>query len=128
MAAAQTAVERSYAQAGTGQQMTVDPSIGGSHWGRLNVVLKAGTDATTEQQIQQLFRDTVASMPDVVAKIDAPQLFNLTKPMEIELSGHELPALKNASDLLSQRMAQDQRFCRYQIQSARRATGNYPSF
>lgn len=119
VAAAQTAVERSYAQAGTGQQMTVDPSIGGSHWGRLNVVLKAGTDAATEQQIQQLLRDTVAAMPDVVAKIDAPQLFNLTKPMEVELSGHELPALKNASDLLSQRMAQDPRFA--DIKSSLRA-------
>jgi HAE1 family hydrophobic/amphiphilic exporter-1 len=119
VAAKQSAVERSYAQAGTGQQMTVDPSIGGSHWGRLNIVLKADTDAATQQQVQQVLRDAVALMPDVVAKIDAPQLFNLTKPMEIELSGHDLPALKNASDLLTQQMAQDRRFA--DIKSSLRA-------
>lgn len=119
VAAKQSAVERSYAQAGTGQQMTVDPSIGGSHWGRLNIVLKADTDAAAQQQVQQVLRDAVAVMPDVVAKIDAPQLFNLTKPMEIELSGHDLSALKNASDLLTQQMAQDSRFA--DIKSSLRA-------
>ncbi len=119
VAAKQSVVERSYAQAGTGQQMTVDPSIGGSHWGRLNIVLKAGTDAATEQQVQQELRDAVALMPDVVAKIDAPQLFNLTKPMEIELSGHDLSALKNASEVLTQQMAQDRRFA--DIKSSLRA-------
>lgn len=108
--AAETQVERSYAQAGTGQQMTVDPSIGGSHWGRLNIVLKPGSTAADEQKVMQLLRDTVAAMPDVVAKIDAPELFNMATPMEIELAGHELAALKDGGVMLVNALENNDRF------------------
>ncbi|MCT6699188.1 efflux RND transporter permease subunit [Rheinheimera sp. 4Y26] len=103
-------VERTYAQAGTGQQMTVDPSIGGSHWGRLNIVLKPGSTAADEQKVMQLVRDTVAAMPDVVAKIDAPELFNMATPMEVELAGHELSALKEGSAMLVKQLETNDRF------------------
>ena len=110
VAKAQDVVERTYAQAGTGQQMTVDPSIGGSHWGRLNVVLKPLSSAADEQQLMQLLRDTVAAMPDVTAKIDTPELFNLSTPMEIEVAGHELATLKTASAELAVKLAALERF------------------
>ncbi|MBU1438576.1 MAG: efflux RND transporter permease subunit, partial [Gammaproteobacteria bacterium] len=106
----QDIVERTYAQAGTGQQMTVDPSIGGSHWGRLNIVLKPAAAAADEQQLMQLLRDTVAAMPDVTAKIDTPELFNLSTPMEIEVAGHELAALKSASADLANKLEALDRF------------------
>lgn len=107
---AESQVERSYAQAGTGQQMTVDPAIGGSHWGRLNIVLKPGSTAADEQKVMQLIRDTVAAMPDVVAKIDAPELFNMATPMEIELAGHELAALKEGGAMLVKALENNDRF------------------
>lgn len=103
-------VERTYAQAGTGQQMSVDPSVGGSHWGRLNVVLKAGTTGSDEQQIMQAFRDAVAKTPDLVGKIDTPELFTFSTPMEIELAGHDLPTLKVAADQLVQKLEANGRF------------------
>lgn len=110
VAKAQEVVERTYAQAGTGQQMTVDPSIGGSHWGRLNVVLKPNSSAGDEQQLMQLLRETVAAMPDVTAKIDTPELFNLSTPMEIEVAGHDLAALKTASAALAVKLEALDRF------------------
>jgi HAE1 family hydrophobic/amphiphilic exporter-1 len=103
-------VQRTYAQAGTGQQMSVDPSIGGSHWGRLNVVLKPGTTGNDEQAVMQAFRDAVAKVPDLVGKIDTPELFTFSTPMEIELAGHDLPSLKIAADQLVQTMEANGRF------------------
>ncbi|PKM20519.1 MAG: acriflavin resistance protein [Gammaproteobacteria bacterium HGW-Gammaproteobacteria-15] len=110
IAAEQSAVKRSYAQAGTGAQMTVDPSIGGSHWGRLNIVLQNGTDAQQEQQVIATLRDYLAQLPDVTVKIDRPQLFSFSTPLEVELSGYELPELKTAADNLVAALEADARF------------------
>ena len=91
--------------------MTVDPSIGGSHWGRLNIVLKAGTStAIDEQQVMQSMRDAVAGMPEVTAKIDTPELFSFSTPLEIELAGHDLGNLKAASEQVVRALEAQDRF------------------
>ncbi|HEX5794135.1 MAG TPA: efflux RND transporter permease subunit, partial [Rheinheimera sp.] len=110
IAAEQSAVKRSYAQAGTGAQMTVDPSIGGSHWGRLNIVLQDGTSAQQEQQVIDTLRDYLTRQPDIMVKIDRPQLFSFSTPLEVELSGYELPQLKTAADNLVAALEADGRF------------------
>ncbi|QBL09076.1 efflux RND transporter permease subunit [Rheinheimera sp. D18] len=110
IAGEQAAVKRSYAQAGTGSQMTVDPSVGGSHWGRLNVVLNSGTSKEQEQQVIAHLRDYLARQPDIMVKIDRPQLFSFSTPLEIELSGYELTQLKTAADSLVIALEADARF------------------
>lgn len=110
IAAEQTVVKRSYAQAGTGAQMTVDPSIGGSHWGRLNIVLQPGSSTEQEQQVITTLRDYLARQPDIMVKIDRPQLFSFSTPLEVELSGYELPQLKTAADNLVAALEADGRF------------------
>jgi len=103
-------VERSYAQAGTGQQMTVDPNVGGSHWGRLNLVLKTGSTKADETQVMDAMRAAVAAIPDLTAKIDAPALFSFSTPLEIEIAGHDLAALNKASQQFVTVMEQHDRF------------------
>uniref|UniRef100_A0A486XV89 RND multidrug efflux transporter Acriflavin resistance protein n=1 Tax=Rheinheimera sp. BAL341 TaxID=1708203 RepID=A0A486XV89_9GAMM len=110
LAAEQTAVKRSYAQAGTGAQMTVDPSVGGSHWGRLNIVLHNESTVEQEQQVVTVLRDYLAQQPDISVKIDRPQLFSFSTPLEIELSGYELAQLKTAADNLVSALESDDRF------------------
>lgn len=110
VASLQPEIDRSYAQAGTGQQMTVDPNVGGSHWGRLNIILKDSATKADEERLIQLFRDTVSSMPALTAKIDRPELFSFSTPMEIELSGHDLNSLKATSDQLAKLLAANNRF------------------
>lgn len=110
VAAEQPGVLRTYAQAGTGAQMTVDPSIGGSHWGRLSVVLAPGHAADAEQQVINKLRAELSAMADVAVKIDRPQLFSFSTPLEVELSGYELPQLKQAADALVLAFEADDRF------------------
>lgn len=107
VAAEQAGVKRSYAQAGTGAQMTVDPSIGGSHWGRLNIVLE---NSAYEASVVSALRDYLAAQPDIAVKIDRPQLFSFSTPLEVELSGYELPQLKAAADALVAALEADRRF------------------
>lgn len=109
-AKAQPQVDRTYAQAGTGQQMTVDPNVGGSHWGRLNVVLKAGSSKSDEELAMDALRAAVAAIPDLSAKIDTPALFSFSTPLEIEIAGHDLAALSKASQQLVAVMEQQDRF------------------
>lgn len=110
VAKTQPQVQRSYAQAGTGQQMTVDPNVGGSHWGRLNLVLKAGSTKADETQVMDAMRAAVAAIPDLTAKIDAPALFSFSTPLEIEIAGHDLAALNKASQQFVAVMEQHDRF------------------
>lgn len=110
VASLQPEIDRSYAQAGTGQQMTVDPNVGGSHWGRLNIILKDNATTADEERLIQLFRDAVSTMPDLTAKIDRPELFSFSTPLEIELSGHDLNSLKATSDQLAKLLAANNRF------------------
>ena len=110
IASLQPEIDRSYAQAGTGQQMTVDPNVGGSHWGRLNIILKDSATKADEERLIQLFRDAVSTMPDLSAKIDRPELFSFSTPLEIELSGHDLTSLKATSDQLAKALAANDRF------------------
>ncbi|WP_337840462.1 efflux RND transporter permease subunit [Rheinheimera sp.] len=110
IAKAQPEVDRTYGMVGTGQQMTVDPAIGGTHWGRLNVVLKAGSTAEDEERLIALFRQQVAALPDLTAKIDRPSLFSFSTPLEIEVSGHDLTSLKQTADQLVLMLEQQDRF------------------
>lgn len=110
VASLQPEIDRSYAQAGTGQQMTVDPNVGGSHWGRLNIILKDSATRADEERLIQLFRDAVSTMPDLTAKIDRPELLSFSTPLEIELSGHDLTSLKATSDQLVKALAANDRF------------------
>lgn len=103
-------VARSYGIAGTGAQMTVDPAIGGSHWGRLHVVLNADSQVEDEQKVQDALRQTLAQIPGVSSRFDRPQLFSLSTPLEIEISGYDLAQLSDSAERLLLLLAEDDRF------------------
>ncbi|MDP4946626.1 MAG: efflux RND transporter permease subunit [Alishewanella sp.] len=103
-------VARSYGLAGTGAQMTVDPAIGGSHWGRLHVVLTDESSAADEQLLQEELRRSLALQPGVNAHFDRPQLFSFSTPLEIEISGYDLTQLAESAERLQGLLSADQRF------------------
>lgn len=108
--AAYPAVARSYGLAGTGAQMSVDPSIGGSHWGRLHVVMQAETDEAAEASVQEQLRQLLAAMPGVTSRFDRPQLFSFSTPLEIEISGYDLTQLSESAERLTTLLASEGRF------------------
>lgn len=103
-------VARSYGLAGTGAQMSVDPAIGGSHWGRLHVVMRTDTDEEDEALVQEQLRQQLAAMPGVSSRFDRPQLFSFSTPLEIEISGYDLAQLSETSERLIALLANAGRF------------------
>lgn len=103
-------VERSYGLAGTGAQMTVDPAIGGSHWGRLHVVMHSDSSADDEALVQDELRRTLALLPGVNSRFDRPQLFSFSTPLEIEISGYDLDQLADSAERLMTSLSADGRF------------------
>jgi multidrug efflux pump subunit AcrB len=110
LAAPMAGVARTYGQVGTGAQMTVDPAIGGSHWGRLNIVMQPGSDPQSEQQVTGQLRQHLNAMAGVKARFDRPELFSFATPLEIELTGFELAELKQAADQLVASLGAESRF------------------
>jgi len=103
-------VARSYGLAGTGAQMSVDPAIGGSHWGRLHVVMLAYSTADDEALVQEELRRNLAQLAGVTSRFDRPQLFSFSTPLEIEISGYDLSQLSESAERLVSLLAADQRF------------------
>lgn len=103
-------VERSYGLAGTGAQMTVDPAIGGSHWGRLHVVMQGDSSADDEALVQDELRRTLALLPGITSRFDRPQLFSFSTPLEIEISGYDLSQLADSAERLMASLSSDGRF------------------
>lgn len=104
------AVARTYGLAGTGAQMTVDPAIGGSHWGRLHVVMKDDALVEDEALVQEQLRQQFVAMPGVTSRFDRPQLFSFSNPLEIEISGYDLTQLAETSERVMGLLAQEGRF------------------
>ncbi len=103
-------VARSYGLAGTGAQMSVDPAIGGSHWGRLHVVLTPESLPEDEEAVQARLRQTLAQLPGVTSRFDRPQLFSFSTPLEIEISGYDLVPLADTAERLMAGLANEGRF------------------
>lgn len=103
-------VARSYGLAGTGAQMTVDPAIGGSHWGRLYIVMHSDSNADDEALVQDELRRTLALLPGISARFDRPQLFSFSTPLEIEISGYDLSQLADSAERLVALLGSDGRY------------------
>ncbi len=103
-------VKNSYALAGTGSLMNASPSQGGDHWGRLNVVLKAGSTLADEQIVINALRQAVSQVPGIQAKFDKAELFSFKTPLEIELTGYDLTALNLFANKVVEKLQSNNRF------------------
>lgn len=103
-------VDNSYALAGTGSLMNASPAQGGDHWGRLNVVMKKGSDLEDEQAVATLIREQVKNLPGTTAKFNKTELFSFKTPLEIELIGYDLKQLSSYSDNILQQLSKNDRF------------------
>ncbi|QLE85892.1 efflux RND transporter permease subunit [Shewanella sp. Scap07] len=100
-------VKHAYSQAGSGGLMTSDTSRGGENWGRLQVVL---ADHQAFNAVTEVLRTTAMRIPELEAKIQHPELFSFKTPLEIEVTGYDLPLLKQTADDLVNALSDSERF------------------
>lgn len=69
----------------------------GEHTARLTVKLKPGLTAEDETALIDRIRGEFASVPEVKLEVSYPALFSFKSPIEAEIRGHDLEALKRLS-------------------------------
>ncbi|MFT4993669.1 MAG: HAE1 family hydrophobic/amphiphilic exporter-1 [Paraglaciecola sp.] len=106
----QAGVERTYALAGTGSLMNVSASQGGDNWGKLNVVMDQASAPQASQAVMTSMRAYLQQQAGVQSKFGHPELFSFATPLQIEIVAYNLASLKQYSDVIAQRLTNDQRF------------------
>jgi hydrophobic/amphiphilic exporter-1 (mainly G- bacteria), HAE1 family len=78
----------------------------GEHTGRLRVkVVGNGDMAETEERVIGRVRQSIANIADLRAKIMRPVLFSFKTPIELEIHGFDLDALRKISDEATDRLS-----------------------
>jgi HAE1 family hydrophobic/amphiphilic exporter-1 len=99
-----------YGVSGSGTRLDTNPTEAGENIGRLLVVLSPDAGERGEQRAMEQLRAEFAAMPGVEVRFNRPELFDLATPLEIEIVGHDIDRLREASATLTARMARSQRF------------------
>jgi HAE1 family hydrophobic/amphiphilic exporter-1 len=109
-AADRAEINMTFASAGSGNRMDANPDEGGENWGELHVALNAGNDAGGEERTMVDLRSELGRIPGLEYKLNRPTLFSFDTPIEIEISGYDLDALKSTSQRLASRLSGSDRF------------------
>ncbi len=105
-----SAIDATFAVAGTGNQMDANPNQGGENWGELNVALASGAGRTQEEQTMDELRLDLQRIPGLEYKFSRPALFTFKTPVEVEISGYSLNDLKKVSDRILEKITSNDRF------------------
>ena len=82
-----------YGVSGTGTRLDASPTESGENIGKLSVVMD---DTSLEQALIDGLRGTMARYPEAQVDFARPELFALSPPLEIEIEGSDLEALRVA--------------------------------
>jgi hydrophobic/amphiphilic exporter-1 (mainly G- bacteria), HAE1 family len=103
-------VQATFAVAGSGNRLDSNPDEGGENWAELHVALEPGSGDAGEAAAVEELRNELARIPGVQYKIARPTLFSFNTPVELEVSGYDLDALKLVSQALASRLRNSTRF------------------
>ncbi|WP_240127063.1 efflux RND transporter permease subunit [Thermomonas alba] len=87
-----------YGVSGTGTRLDANPTESGENIGKLSVVM---TDNAAEGPLTEALRKTMAAYPGVQVDFSRPELFSLSPPLEIEVEGNDLDAIRAAGNRLA---------------------------
>ena len=77
----------------------------GEHTARFKVLLEDASDPRVEDQVLDRLRQRFARIPDLEAQVVRPVLFSFKAPIEVEVHGDDLLALRRQSEAVSVEMA-----------------------
>ncbi|MCA0393092.1 MAG: efflux RND transporter permease subunit [Proteobacteria bacterium] len=96
--AGDTGVRLLYGVSGTGTRLDASPTESGENIGKLSVVMD---DTSREQALTDALRDTMQAYPSAQVDFARPELFALSPPLEIEIEGVDLEAIRVAGNRLA---------------------------
>ncbi len=87
-----------YGVSGTGTRLDASPTESGENIGKLSVVM---ADNAAEGPLTEALRKTMAGYPGAQVDFSRPELFSLSPPLEIEVEGNDLDAIRAAGNRLA---------------------------
>jgi HAE1 family hydrophobic/amphiphilic exporter-1 len=108
-AASAPGVDFSFGVAGSGNRIDASPTESGENISRILISLD-DTDEETEARAMADLRASAARIPGATVRLARPELLSFDRPLEIELTGYDLQALKRSASVLVERLATSDRF------------------
>ena len=90
-----------YGVSGSGTRLDASPTESGENIAKLTAVMKDGGDAKVEAALTEGLRKSMAGQPDVQVDFSRPELFALSTPLEIEVSGDDIGEVEAAGRRLA---------------------------
>jgi HAE1 family hydrophobic/amphiphilic exporter-1 len=107
---ADDSVALTYGVAGSGNRIDANPTESGENISRVLVALEAGSGPTAEQSLIENLRSHTSNIAGLETSFNRPELLSFDRPLEIEILGYDLRALREASDEVMSRLAGSSRF------------------
>jgi HAE1 family hydrophobic/amphiphilic exporter-1 len=89
-----------YAVSGTGTRLDANPTESGENIGKLSVIMADGGSKKVEGRETEALRRSMQGHTGAQVDFSRPQLFSMSTPLEIELSGQDLPTIERAGQKL----------------------------
>ena len=93
-----------YGVSGTGTRLDASPTESGENIGKLSVVME---DTSREPELTEKLRQTMKAWPAAQVDFARPELFALSPPLEIEIEGNTLDAIRVAGNRLAGMLRQN---------------------
>ncbi|MFT4927202.1 MAG: HAE1 family hydrophobic/amphiphilic exporter-1 [Phenylobacterium sp.] len=104
-------VEEVFAIAGEGNKLTANPEQAGENQAQFSLLLKKGISREGEEQLLVTIRQLLKSQSQgLSAEAQRPQLFSFSTPLSIEVYGYDIDTLKQAAELIAQKLSVTDRF------------------
>jgi HAE1 family hydrophobic/amphiphilic exporter-1 len=109
-AGANSAVALTYGVAGSGNRIDANPTESGENIARVLVALQPGAGPAEERAVVADLRNHTGGIAGLEATFKRPELLSFDRPLEIEIMGYDLRALREASDAVMERLGRSDRF------------------
>ncbi len=90
-----------YGVSGSGTRLDASPTESGENIAKLTVVMEGGGNAATEARLAGELRKSMAGQADAQVDFGRPELFALSTPLEIEVSGDDIEQVEAAGRKLA---------------------------
>jgi hydrophobic/amphiphilic exporter-1 (mainly G- bacteria), HAE1 family len=90
-----------YGVSGSGTRLDASPTESGENIGKLSIAMVDGGSDELEAELSDKFRGTLSRYAGTQIDFSRPELFSFSKPLEIELSGQDLPGIERAGQKMA---------------------------
>lgn len=110
LAAADDNVELVFGVAGSGNRIDANPTESGENIARMLISMEPGSSSEQQESLIGRLREAARKVAGLEATFSAPELLSFDKPLEVEIQGYDLAALRQASDQALKLLRQSGRF------------------